>query len=63
MSNKNLIIAKTVVDKLKKDQLIPLGENTIEDKIASGTVKDTDWKAIFIQQISEEENATKHEAE
>ena len=61
MSDKNLTVSKTIVEKLKRDKLIAIDENTIEGKIAGGIIKEVDWKIIFQKQIGNEEISINNE--
>lgn len=57
MSNSNLIVAKEIIKLLKEKALISADENSLENKLASGTVKDTEWKVVFEQQIKNLEDS------
>lgn len=54
MNSKNIIVSKTVIAKLKENKLIPKDDNTLEIKIANGTIKESEWKLIFEQQVINE---------
>ena len=47
----NAAVAKEVVKKLKEKKLISDDENAIENKIATGTIKEAEWKLIFEQKL------------
>lgn len=54
MNNKNLIVSNTIIAKLKENKLIPNDDDTLELKIANGTIRESEWKLIFEQQIINE---------
>ena len=61
MTNNNAIVAQEIVKKLKETKLIPDDENSLENKIAGGTIKENEWKLIFEQQLRNEEKAAEGE--
>lgn len=63
MSDNNIKVAKEIVKYLKAEKLIEDAEINLDDKIANGTIRESDWKLIFEQQIRNEEKQTKSETE
>ncbi len=63
MSNNNTTVAKEIVKQLKVEKLIADREISLENKIATGTIRESDWKLIFEQQIRNTEKQAKSEAE
>ena len=63
MSDNNTIVAKEIVKQLKAEKLIADEEINLESKIASGTIREIDWKVIIENQIINSEKKTKGETE
>jgi hypothetical protein len=63
MSDNNTTVAKEIVKQLKAEKLIADEEINLESKIANGTIRESDWKLIFEQQIRNVENQAKSETE
>lgn len=63
MSDNNTTVAKEIVKQLKAEKLIADEEISLECKIANGTIRESDWKFIFEQQIRNVEKQTKSETE
>ncbi len=55
MSNNNKTVAEEIVKQLKEKELISADESNIENQITNGTIKESDWKLIFEQQIKNTE--------
>ena len=62
MSNNNKTVAEEIIKQLKEKKLISTDENNIENQVANGTVKESDWKLIFEQQIKNTEQQNSNEA-
>lgn len=62
MSNGNQLLAKIIEEKLKEKKLIVDSDNQIMMKLATGLMKDVDWKLAIeesiIQVKSDSENET-----
>ena len=63
MSDNNTTVAKQIVRQLKAEKLIADEEVNLENKIANGTIRESDWKLIFEQQIRNIEKQAKSETE
>jgi hypothetical protein len=63
MSDNNTKVAKEIVKQLKAEKLIADEEINLESKIANGTIRESDWKLIFEQQIRNAEKQDKSETE
>lgn len=63
MSDKNTTVAKEIVKQLKAEKLIADEEINLESKITNGTIRESDWRLIFEQQIRNAEKQTKSETE
>jgi hypothetical protein len=63
MADINKTIAAEIVRQLKEKNLIEATEASIEAKIATGTIKDTDWKLHLESQIRNLEKQAKNEAQ
>jgi hypothetical protein len=63
MSDNNTTVAKEIVRHLKSEKLIADEEINLESKIANGTIRESDWKLIFEQQIINAEKQTRSETE
>jgi hypothetical protein len=63
MSDNNTTVAKEIVKQLKVENLIADEEINLESKIANGTIRESDWKLIFEQQIRNAEKQAKNETE
>ncbi len=63
MSDNNTTVAKEIVKQLKAEKLIADEEISLENKIANGTIRESDWKLIFEQQIRNKEKQPKSETE
>jgi hypothetical protein len=61
MSNINKAVAEEIVKQLKKNELISIDEKNIENQIASGTIKENEWKLLFEQQIRNNEKLKESE--
>lgn len=62
MSNNNKTVAEEIVKQLKEKELISVDESNIESLITNGTIKESDWKLIFEQQIKNIEKQNSDEA-
>ncbi|WP_300567531.1 hypothetical protein [Flavobacterium sp.] len=63
MNENNTTVAKEIVKQLKAQKLIADEEISLENKIAEGTIKESDWKLIFEQQIRNVEKQAEFETE
>lgn len=63
MSDNNTTVAKEIVRQLKAEKLIADEEINLESKIAKGTIRESEWKIIFEQQIRNAEKQAKSETE
>lgn len=63
MSDNNTKVAKEIVKQLKAEKLIANEEINLENKIANGTIRESDWKLLFMQQIINAEKQAKSETE
>jgi hypothetical protein len=63
MSDNNTTVAKEIVKQLKVENLIADEEINLESKIANGTIRESDWKLTFEQQIRNAEKQAKNETE
>lgn len=61
MSDNNKIVAEEIVKQLKENKFIATDESNIENQIANGTIKESDWKLIFEQQIKNMEKQNNNE--
>lgn len=61
MSNNNKTVAEEIVKQLKEKELISVDESNIENQITNGTIKESDWKLIFEQQIKNTEKQDTNE--
>ncbi len=62
MSNNNKTVAEEIIKQLKEKKLISNDESNIENQVANGTVKESDWKLLFEQQIKNTEQQNSNEA-
>ena len=51
MINNNKSVAEEIVKQLKKKEIVSSDENGIENQIANGSIKESDWRLIFEGQI------------
>jgi spermidine/putrescine-binding protein len=63
MSDNNTKVAKEIVKQLKAEKLITNEEINLENIIANGTIRESDWKLLFEQQIINAEKQAKSETE
>ena len=63
MDDKNTTVAKEIVKQLKAEKLVADEESSLESRIANGTIRETDWKLIFEQEIRNAEKQAKSEIE
>ncbi len=63
MSDNNTKVAMEIVKRLIAEKLIADEEINLESKIANGTIRESDWKILFEQQIINAEKQAKSETE
>lgn len=63
MSDNNTTVAKEIVRQLKAEKMVADEEISLESKIGNGTIRESDWKLVFEQQIRNAEKQAKSETE
>lgn len=61
MSNINKEVASKIVKQLKEKKLISDEEINVEDQIANGIIKESEWRLILERQIKNLEKLTESE--